>query len=521
MATRTLLCVEPDEATLATIKSTLEPYGFEVENITNGDQVVESAKKNRPSLMMVSVEPKKVGYAICNKIKRSPDLKDIPLILTSSEESREKFDQHKTFKLRADEYMFKPLDRHELMRNVNVLIGLDEPEGAQSTASSEMFVGTDISSEIAIDADDIVDESKLGTPPLESPRSIEEAGKGLLGGANPVLDAMFDKEADAAFDALELPTPDPTTQAGPSAPDALDLLNVPTPPPVDPRAPAPIDETTAPVAEPPAADDDGFSDGGATRVAPSSWNPDDPASAPPSPVDLGGIPEAFTSAEPATAEVRAAPAEVEGDPEFLRQNAPVEDDVPPLPDEVRNTSVTAYAAATANDAAFSDLQKRIHELEDEKRELASVIDDLRTHLQSQPLHKEKDLLGLRETINRKEKDLLDLRDALDAKERQILDHKDRMREQERASRDLEEKMLIFEKNLMHANEKVMALAQDKEKGIERERGLKVRLDDAHTEINKAHDELDVLKKRLATLEERAKLEIERVRNDLGARIAED
>src|SRR5450631_141466 len=523
MATRTLLCVEPDEATLATIKSTLEPYGFEVENIINGGQGVESTKKNRPSLMMVSVEPKKVGYAICNKIKRSPDLKDIPLILTSSEESREKFEQHKTFKLRADEYMFKPLDRHELMRNVNVLIGLDEPEGAKSTASAEMFVGTDISAEIAIDADDIVDESKLGTPPLESPRSIEEAGKGLLGDANPVLDAMFEKEADAAFDALELPAPDPT-QAGPSAPAALDLLNVPTPPPVDPREAAPIDDAAAaPVAAQPTAEDDGWADGVATRVAPSSWspNPDEPALASPAPVDLDGIPEAFTSSEPATAEVRAATAEIEGDPDLLRQNAPIEDDVPPLPDEVRNTSVTAYAPSTANDAAFSDLQKRIHDLEDEKRELASVIDDLRAHLQSQPLHKEKDLLGLRETINRKEKDLLDLRDALDAKDRQLLDQKDRMRAQERASRDVEEKMLTFEKNLMHANEKVKALAQDKEKGLERERGLKVRLDDAHTEINKAHDELDLLKKRLATLEERAKAEVERVRNDLGARIAED
>src|SRR5664279_1918431 len=145
MATRTLLCVEPDEATLATIKSTLEPYGFEVENIINGDQVVESAKKNRPSLMMVSVEPKKVGYAICNKIKRSPDLKDIPLILTSSEESREKFEQHKTFKLRADEYMFKPLDRHELMRKVNILIGLDEPESSGvPSPSAEIFLGTDV-----------------------------------------------------------------------------------------------------------------------------------------------------------------------------------------------------------------------------------------------------------------------------------------------------------------------------------------------------------------------------------------
>ena len=99
-----------------------------------------------------------------------------------------------------------------------------------------------------------------------------------------------------------------------------------------------------------------------------------------------------------------------------------------------------------------------------------------------------DLLGLREAINRKEKDILDLRDAVDAKDRLILDHKDRMREHERARRDLEEKMITFEKNLMHANEKVMALSQDKEKGIERERGLKVRLEDAHAEIGKRSEE---------------------------------
>ncbi|HEY5285317.1 MAG TPA: response regulator, partial [Polyangia bacterium] len=235
MATRTLLCVEPDEAALATIAGTLEPYGFEIKNIINGDQVVEWAKSNRPALMMVSVEPKKVGYAICNKIKRSVDLKDVPLILTSSEESPEKFEQHKTFKLRADDYMFKPFDRHELMRKVNVLVGLDEPaDAAPPSASSEIFLGTDVvSSEIAIDADDIVDEAKLVTPPPQGVAGAEAATSGNLMGVNPVLDAMFDKEADAAFDALEMATP-PPTQAGQELVNSASAsdLDVGTSPPV-------------------------------------------------------------------------------------------------------------------------------------------------------------------------------------------------------------------------------------------------------------------------------------------------
>jgi CheY-like chemotaxis protein len=513
MATRTLLCVEPDEASLAVIVGTLEPYGFEIKNITNGDQVVEWAKKNRPTLMLVSVEPKKIGYAICNKIKRSGDLKDVPLVLTSSEESPEKFEQHKTFKLRADDYMFKPLDRHELMRKVNMLVGLDaeEASGAPS-ASAEIFLGSDVvSSEIAIDADDIVEESKLTPAPQSAGRGQAE---GELVGANPVLDAMFDKEAEAAFDALEMSTPSPTQANIEGVEESLerDYLTVSTPPPADPSASLPSSQESAP--------EESFSEEGATRVVPSTFDAEEDQGAP-LPAEAAGAVPVAVPVEPQTAEVMAPPADVEGDPDLLRVSTPPEEDVPPLPDEVRNTSVVAYAAATSNDAAFSDLQRRIHELEDEKRELAAVIDDLRAHLQSQPLHKEKDLLGLRETINRKDKDVLDLRDALDAKDRQILDHKDRMREHERARRDLEEKMLTFEKNLMHASEKVIALGQDKEKAIERERGLKARLEDAHTEITKTHDEMDLLKKRLATLEDRARLELDRVRHELEERIHED
>jgi CheY-like chemotaxis protein len=516
--------MEPDEAALAIIVGTLEPYGFAIKNITNGDQIVEFAKQNHPALMMVSVEPNKMGYAICNKIKRNVDLKQVPLILTSSEESPEKFEQHKTFKLRADDYIFKPLDRHELMRKVNVLVGLDEPEGAAGnlpTASEEIFLSSDvISSEIAIDADDIVDETKLNTPlPHTTEYGVAPPTDAQLD-IHPVLDAMFEKEAAAAFDALEMSTPPPVQELNEAEGITAEK---PIMAPLDQTAAAGPEEQPQPV-PPPAQENEGWSEEGATRVMPLSFKPEDlpglPAAEQPD-QDSNAVPQPVQLPEPATAEIFASSAEIEGDPELLRRSAESMENVPPLPDEVRNTSVVAYAANAPSDVGFSDLQKRVHELEDDKRELATVIEDLRAHLQSQPFHKEKDLLGLRETINRKEKEVLDLRDAVDAKDRQILDHKDRMREHERARRDLEEKLITFEKGLMHANERVLALTQDKEKSIERERGLKVRLDDAHIEIGKNHDELDLLKKRLATLEDRARAEVERVRNELEQKIAED
>jgi len=116
--------------------------------------------------------------------------------------------------------------------------------------------------------------------------------------------------------------------------------------------------------------------------------------------------------------------------------------------------------------------------------------------------------------------MLDLRDAVDAKERQMLDHKDRIREHERARRDLEEKMLAMEKSLVYASERVTALGQDKDRAVERERALKVRLDDSHIELAKTQDEIESLRKRLATAEDRSRAEIDKIRQDLENHVAD-
>jgi len=496
MATRTLLCVEPDKDALRVLTATLAPYGFQITNIPDGDEAVEWARKNPPVLIIVSVEPKKVGYAICNKLKRSADLKTIPLILTSSEEPPAKFEQHKTFKQRADEYLFKPFDNDELCRKVDKLVGLGA-SGAPST--DEMFLSSELlSSEIAIEADDIVDEARIPTPPpvaASAPAASAPARGAVLemeaeasdsSALGATLDAIFDKEAQAAFDALEIHETPTVGAPAPSLPGTLD------------DRPESWDEQRA------------------TTVAPSSLASElmEPSTeAKPAPSGLA-MPGMVPPAEPVVPSAR-----VDAAPGVLRE-APDETGAPPEPDAVNNTSVESLAAADVPDRLVGELQARIHQLEEDKRRLESELEDLNSRLQAQPFHKERDLLSLRETINRKEKDLLDLRDALDAKERQMLDQKDRIREHERARRDLEEKMLAMEKSLVYASERVTALAQDKDRAVERERALKVRLDDSHLELAKAQDELESLRKRLATAEDRARAELDKIRQDLENHVSD-
>src|SRR6185503_8830745 len=123
MAQRSLLCIEPDAATVAKLRRTFEPYGFRVESIPNGEQAIEWARTSAPTVIILSVEPRKVGYAICNKLKRSPSLRDIPLILISGEETMATFEQHKKLKSRAEEYLLKPLDMTDLLAKVDRLVG--------------------------------------------------------------------------------------------------------------------------------------------------------------------------------------------------------------------------------------------------------------------------------------------------------------------------------------------------------------------------------------------------------------
>jgi len=496
MATRTLLCVEPDKDAFQVLSTTLAPHGFEITNITNGDDAVEWGRNNLPALIIVSVEPKKVGYAICNKLKRSSDLKNIPLILTSSEEVPAKFEQHKTFKLRADEYIFKPFDTEDLCRKVDKLVGLGVPV---ASSTDEIFLSSDLlSSEIAIEADDIVDESRIPTPPPVSPPAggavveieAESSDSSALG---PGLDAIFDKEAQAAFDALEIHE-QPTVNS--QAPGPLDEK----PETWDEQAAtsvAPsglVSELLAPTSEP-----DPSRGAGTVRMMPGMAPPFDP---------LEDLPPALL---PET--------ELDIPPGVLREPS-AEAGAPPEPDAVNATSVESLGLGDAPEGLLADLQERIHNLENDKRRLQGELEESNGRLQAQPFHKERDLLGLRETINRKEKDLLDLRDALDARERQMLDHKDRIREHERARRDLEEKMLAMEKSLVYASERVTALGQDKDRAVERERALKVRLDDNHIELAKAQDELESLRKRLATAEDRARAEIEKIRQDLETHVSD-
>ncbi len=537
MADRIALCIEPDATTADQIRRLLTPNGFQVKNIPSGDDAMEWGRSHRPAVIVLSVEPKKVGYAICNKLRRSPSLREVPLLLISGEETPATFEQHRKLKSRADEYMLKPLDGNDLLIKVGGLLKLnlsaptaDDDEVHELDADSDIVMADDddvdiVSSAEADEADESDgDEKTLAVDPENYGIVAESANAGDTSEQQvlpedsvpntPFEGEKFDPETQAAFAALEAGSPEGAPPSG----DMVDLRNLWSddnlPPNLaweKPPGEAPRDVAMAPA------------------VAEASGSDAVPET-------TGFDPDVYRTGETLGPEPLVSDALLAS---ALAHNAPTnEHDVPPAPDEIAFEDVSTEASgrvisenfglpavddgrAREAEARNAELEARIHSLENERQTLRKEIEEARERFtQSATFSKEREFLGLREIINKKEKDILDLRDALDAKERQVLDHKDKIRELDRARRDLEESTIGFERNLVAANEKVAELGQDREKSAEREKGLKARLDDAHVELRKAHDEVDAIKKRAVQDEARARAETDRLRGEMETRLGE-
>ncbi|HXT97628.1 MAG TPA: response regulator [Polyangia bacterium] len=519
MADRIALCIEPDTATAEQIKKLLTPNGFQVKNIPSGDDAMEWGRSHKPSVIVLSVEPKKVGYAICNKLRRSPSLREVPLVLMSSEETQAVLDQHKKLKAHADEYMLKPFAGKDLLVKIGGLLKVNLSAPAEDDEVHELDADSDI---VMADDDDVdivssaaADENDEGDATLAvDPNNYGVVAESASGGdtsqqeilpedgapATPFEGEKFDPETQAAFAALEAGSPETASSGG----DMIDLRNLwsddDLPPNLAWEKPTVVGQHEA-IPQ-------------ATDLDPDVYRTGETLG--PEPMVSDALLASALSPEASTAE----------------------HDLPPAPDELAFDDVSTeasgriipegFAAPVADDgrvreaeARNAELEARIHSLENERQTLRKEIEEARERFtQSATFSKEREFLGLREIINKKEKDILDLRDALDAKERQILDHKDKIRELDRSRRDLEESTIGFERSLVAANERVAELGQDREKSAEREKGLKARLDDAHVELRKAHDEIDAIKKRAVQDEQRARSEADRLRGEMEMRLAE-
>lgn len=541
MSGKRILFIDGDEAFIRDIAGGVEHQGYQAVLTGSSVEGVDLARTERPDLIVVSVElTPAAGWSVCTRLKKDEELKDIPLILTSSTSTQDTFEKHKKLKTRADEYLLKPYSVDELLRLAGPLLGLAETISEddliaedESLSSGGYDSGTE--EEIHIAADEpLANGHDLGDVSLDP----------LAGSSDDLLDE--DSLGDLGEDDTEAPRPGLPPDASGDDMDAFEhsfdqLSGGDEAPPLAPPAETEAlhaeneealvdfsEELNAEIAAEAAPAEESFD----TQLAPL----EDPEvafveAAPPEEIaaELSEPAVEQPVAEPAPEAYAAEPYAAEPEP-FAADEGAFEAEDPPAP--APTMPPPARPAEPTVSAADSN---RVAELE---AQLASLEAELEGFRATEGSH-HQDVERVRAESARKDEEIDKLHDQVRERERQIRELKDSdsrasmeaaKARDERLKRDAQIKSLTqrtetmsaagqkLERDLATAREEASAVAPLKSRVAELEEQLKIAQAGAaeakslRDEVDKGRRDLD----RVRAAHGQAVIDLESHRTDLEA-----
>jgi diguanylate cyclase (GGDEF)-like protein/PAS domain S-box-containing protein len=112
-----ILVVEDDPATSEVLTLYLAQGGYRVAHASTGDEALQRIRELRPFTVLLDVMlPGKDGWEVLQEVKCDPELKDIPIVISSVIDNKEL-----GFALGASDYIVKPVDKISLLKKMEEL----------------------------------------------------------------------------------------------------------------------------------------------------------------------------------------------------------------------------------------------------------------------------------------------------------------------------------------------------------------------------------------------------------------
>ncbi len=186
-----VLVFESDSAFASELRNELAKLDCNTVIVDDGNVGLQQAAADKPDLILLSIElPRMNGFSVCNKLKKDANLRDVPLIIMSSESSGETFEQHRKLRTRAEDYVHKPIAFGELLQHIRAFV----PLGGGGDGGG-------------VDIDDEVHERGNTFPPAqqrEGGSAGRNTGRTSVLQSNPKeIDPDIDQFADEAFGMLQ------------------------------------------------------------------------------------------------------------------------------------------------------------------------------------------------------------------------------------------------------------------------------------------------------------------------------
>lgn len=142
-----ILCVDDEPLNLDLLEAILVPEGYEVVGAPNGNSALEHLRMSAFDLVLLDVVmPHLDGYETCRAIKGDEELMHTPVIMVSA--LSDKKDRIRGIEAGAEEFLSKPLDRHEVLARVRMLLRIRELNSRLSSAYSNITSLTSYGEEV-------------------------------------------------------------------------------------------------------------------------------------------------------------------------------------------------------------------------------------------------------------------------------------------------------------------------------------------------------------------------------------
>lgn len=114
-------CVEDDNGILETELYALTSTGFAARGFAEGDAFWAALQQERPQLVLLDVMlPGADGVTLLRRMKESPELRDIPVIMATAKGTE--YDKIQSLDLGADDYLVKPFGLMEMVSRVKAVL---------------------------------------------------------------------------------------------------------------------------------------------------------------------------------------------------------------------------------------------------------------------------------------------------------------------------------------------------------------------------------------------------------------
>lgn len=122
-----IYCVEDEKNIRELLIYTLRSTGFQAKGLENGEELFRKLGEEIPELILLDIMmPGEDGYTILEKLKRMPEVRDVPVIMVTAKGAE--FDKVRGLDLGADDYITKPFGMMEFVSRIKAVLRRGGPK---------------------------------------------------------------------------------------------------------------------------------------------------------------------------------------------------------------------------------------------------------------------------------------------------------------------------------------------------------------------------------------------------------